>query len=239
MRKIKWIFIEIGYFLLKYSLRYRLSGEQQQWLQSIPDRIPEKRINFIFRHCQGKKVLHVGFADAPFTHERIQTGHLLHLLLKNIATEVYGIDSDKNAVSLYRSLTQDDLVSDVSAESLPQELLHSFDIILLGEILEHVKDPHGLIDRLHSSLRTGQRLIVTVPNYVSADNLAAALHKKESVHADHYWYFSPYTLMRLFERDKWKNVDFGYVSYSDKNPNITEKRYPHLSDGLAVVFQLK
>ena len=239
MGKIKWIFIEIGYFLLKYSLRYRLAGEQQQWLQPIPNRTPEKRIDFIFKHCKGKKVLHVGFADAPFTQERIRTGDLLHLHLKKIASEVYGIDADKNAVSIYRSITQDEMVGDVSAETLPQELLHSFDIILLGEILEHIKDPHGLIERLHACLRANQRLLVTVPNYVSTDNIAAALNKKESVHADHYWYFSPYTLMKLFEKDKWKNIDFGYVSYSNKKPNMTERRFPHLSDGLAVVFQLQ
>ena len=239
MHKIKWIFIEIGYFLLKYSLRYRIAGEQQQWLQAVPDRIPEKRVDFIFRHCKGKKVLHIGFADAPFTLERIRTGQLLHLHLKSIAAELYGIDSNKNAVSLYRSMTQDEHISDVSAESLPQELLHSFDIILLGEILEHVKDPHGLIEKLQASLRAGQRLLVTVPNYVSADNIAAALHKKESVHADHYWYFSPYTLGKIFDSEKWIRKDFAYVFYGDKAPNFIQRKYSHLSDGLAALYELK
>jgi hypothetical protein len=239
MRKLKWIFIELGYFFLKYALRYRISKTNSTWLQPTPDGITCARLDFIYKHCKEKKILHIGFADAPFTTERINEGRLLHLSLKNIAAVLYGVDADQHAVDIYCKMINDSEVLAAKIEDLPEDLIQQYEIILMGEVLEHMKDPHGVIGVLTRKMKAGQQILITVPNYLSADNVAAALNKTESVHPDHYWYFSPYTLGRMFESEKWMRQDFAYVFYGDKVPNFIQRKNSHLSDGLAALFELK
>lgn len=239
MKKTKWIFIQLGYFLLKHALRYRISKINSRWLQDTPEGVVCKRLDFIERHCKGKKVLHLGFADAPFTSERIQQGSLLHLTLKKIALGLKGVDADRESVDLYSRVTNDIEVIAAKTEDLSEDLIQQYELVLMGEILEHLKDPHTAIEHMAKNMKIGQTILVTVPNYVSADNLAASLNQTESVHSDHYWYFSPYTLGKIFCSEKWIRKDFAYVFYGDKAPNFIQKKYSHLSDGLAALYELK
>jgi SAM-dependent methyltransferase len=239
MKKIKWIFIELGYFFLKYALRYRISGSGRKWLQVTPEGEVCKREDFIFKHCKGIKILHIGFADAPFTAERIKDGSMLHLGLKQTAESLFGVDADKEAVDFYSRMTADLEVASLKTDELSVDFIRQFDLILMGEVLEHMKNPHGAMEGLAKKMKCGQQILVTVPNYVSADNIAASLNHKESIHPDHYWYFSPYTLGKIFDSEKWVRKEFAYVFYGKKDPNFIQVKHKHLSDGLAAIFELK
>jgi len=239
MKKIKWVFIELGYFFLKNALRYRISKMNSTWLQPTPEGISCTRLDFIYKHCKEKKILHIGFADSPYTAERIQDGSLLHMTLKQKVSALYGADSDKEAVDLYSNLTNDSEVVVLKIEELSINLIQQFDLILMGEVLEHLKNPHEVIEELTKKMKHGQQILITVPNYLSADNIAASLNQTESVHADHYWYFSPYTLGKIFDSEKWVRKEFAYVFYGKKDPNFIQVKHKHLSDGLAAIFELK
>ena len=55
------------------------------------------------------------------------------------------------------------LVGDVEQMELPFDT-PSFDVILCGDLIEHLRDPDGFLARVHLFLRTEGRLVLSTPN---------------------------------------------------------------------------
>lgn len=235
--------IAAGLFLLKRGLRYRITGEQSEWLQDIPKGELINREKYILMKCAEKSVLHIGFVDSPYTSQKMTDGSLLHLKLKKSAKKIYGVDTDNEAVQLFKSVTGDENASSDGWEGLSSGFVAGFDIVLAGELLEHLDFPGKLIDRFYKKMYKGQYLIISVPNITSLDAIAASLNRSESVHPDHHWYFSPFTLLKKFPADKWQMIDFAFGLYGSlndaENNNPLLKHYPNLGDCLLLTVQKK
>ncbi|MFN8252597.1 MAG: hypothetical protein U0V75_12025 [Ferruginibacter sp.] len=242
--KINWLSTGLGLQLLKRSLRKRLEGGGAAFMQDIPCKQPRilNRIDFILEECRNQKVLHVGFTDHPFTAERIQNKQLLHLQLKDIAAALYGIDADEPSVALYSNVTADKNVicADITKAYPDAVVQFSPQLILLGEVLEHLKNPHEAAEILYKSFRDGTKLLVTVPNYTALDNIAAALHQTESVHPHHYWHFSPYTLQKVFDPSRFDllQLHFGMYYQAGKKINAVMQANPFYGDCIMAVFSI-
>lgn len=239
MKKLKWIFIWCGLHLLKRGLRYRISGEQQRWLQAFPSAQLVNRKQFILDYCRNKSVLHIGFADAPFTAERIEQQNLLHTQLKAVASSLFGLDTNAEAVDNYRSLTGDVNVTAAPPGEFEQMNSFRYELILAGEVLEHIESPAAFISDCTNVLQAGQELLVTVPNYTSLDSIAATLNSTESVHEDHHWYFSPYTLFQKFDTAQWELQQFAFGVYGETQPNFIQQQFPAAGDCILAVFKRK
>src|SRR5574340_250857 len=66
------------------------------------------REEYIQGLSKGKRVLHFGFLDSPFSEEKIRSGQLLHLKIKKVADYLYGLDIDSQALQTYREKTNDE-----------------------------------------------------------------------------------------------------------------------------------
>ncbi len=230
--------------LLKTSLKKRLQGDAAGFLQTIPvsNSLIFNRVDFIKEQCSNKKILHIGFTDYPFTTERIADKSLLHLQLKEVAKEIYGLDADEKAITMYADATGDrnNSYCDITSVYPESALLFEPDIILLGEVLEHLQNPHEAINILYNQFANGTKLLVTVPNYMALDNIAASLHKTESVHPHHYWYFSSYTLLRLFAAEKFtlEQLHFGMYYKPGTKINAILRSYPYCGDCIMAIFTI-
>jgi 2-polyprenyl-3-methyl-5-hydroxy-6-metoxy-1,4-benzoquinol methylase len=142
-------------------------------------------------------------------------------------------------VKLYRNLSGDENVRTATLETITSEELRNFDIVVAGEIVEHLRNPSDFLNQLHQKMYTGQELLITVPNYVSFDSLAAVLNRTESVHPDHEWYFSPFTLSKKFDTRQWNKKVLLPAMYGkiDESYNFVKRSFPGLSDCLIVVVQ--
>ena len=239
MNKIKWIWIWLGLKFLKIGLSSRIKGDGILWLQPFNVQCLTNRNDWVLNYVKEKKVLHVGFADAPFTEDRIRDNTLLHTHLKKAAQFIFGIDTNMDAVQLYSRITGDKEVKSIGIEDMYAQELIDYDIILIGEVLEHVESPSILIEDLQTKLTPGQQLIVTVPNYISFDSLSAVLHNTESVHPDHHWYFSPYTLAKKFNPNFWCQEKLIFGLYGEKKPNFIQKTFPSIADCIVMVLSRK
>ncbi len=239
MRKLKWILIAAGMKLLKVGLQYRISGERRQWLQPIPKAGLVNRQQYIINYCRQKSVLHIGFADAPFTKERIEKNLLLHTAIQSVASFVFGIDTDEEAVAVYQNLTGDRNTQAEFLQNLQYQKALACELVLAGEVLEHTSNPVAFVDVCSSVLQAGQELMITVPNYTSLDSIAASLHGTESVHPDHHWYFSPYTLLQKFNKEEWQLLHFEFGLYGAAMPNFIQKKYMATGDCIIAVFKKK
>ena len=230
--------------MLKHSLKYRITGDNAHWLQNVPGNNPGifNRVDFILNQCIEKRILHIGFSDFPFTEEKITNQSLLHIQLKKISKSLLGLDNDKNAIEQYTSLTIDSNVvyGDITKEYPQQAIAFKPDIILLSEVLEHLSEPYKAIDILYDSFVDETKILVTVPNYMALDSIVSSFSKTEAIHPHHHWYFSPYTLRKLFDDKRFKLLDLNFGMYYLQNTVINGvlKQYPFNGDCIMATFSI-
>ena len=159
----------------------------------------EDRAEFLEALCPGRRVAHLGCADSPYTRELLGAGMLLHARLVGVA-EVTGFDVDAEALELLRAAFpgQRFVEADVTSE-IPAEELGGYELVIAGEVLEHVPDADSFLRGCASLLRPGGRLCVTVPNACCPKVGLRSLVGRESVHPDHRTYYGPRTLTRTLD----------------------------------------
>jgi 2-polyprenyl-3-methyl-5-hydroxy-6-metoxy-1,4-benzoquinol methylase len=90
------------------------------------------------------------------------TGYLSERLQQRGAT-VVGIDLDERAAERARRFCEAVYVGDIETMELPFEP-ESFDAIVCGDLIEHLRDPESTLQRLRPLLRPGGRLALSTPN---------------------------------------------------------------------------
>lgn len=152
----------------------------------------------ILRLCQGKKVLHLGCADYPFTE--MGPGRLLHTRLSQVASELWGLDNCANAMEQLRAMGFPNLVvadvEDLASAAIPGD----FDVIVAGEIIEHLACPGNFLRSIRSIMSERTQLVLTTQNAFGFKLFVHSLLGNEKVHSDHNYYFSYYTISQLLEK---------------------------------------
>lgn len=181
------------------------------------------RQGFLVAACAGKTVLHVGCVDAGLTEERLNRGELLHQRLGAVAQELWGTDVDVRGVRLLLEHGIDrvlpiDLAAGLSSTSELSAI--TFDVVVLGEVLEHLVNPGTMLAALRVLMRPGRtRLIVSVPNAFSLTSLASIARRTETVHPDHNFYFSRTTLRTLLAKCGLRVLEeYAYTFDPDRLP---------------------
>jgi SAM-dependent methyltransferase len=146
-------------------------------------------------------IAHLGCTDAPYTTERIARGELLHAALVEQAMAaggtVVGIDVDASGIErLQEALPGTSYLCCPFPEGLPLSERGRYDLVIAGEVLEHVANVGVFLGGCRQLLAPGGRLCVTVPNACSPKIGFRALAGTEVVHPDHWVYFGPKTLDR-------------------------------------------
>jgi 2-polyprenyl-3-methyl-5-hydroxy-6-metoxy-1,4-benzoquinol methylase len=100
----------------------------------------------------GNRVLDVGCSS----------GYLSEPVAANGNT-VVGIELDPEAARGAERFCERVLVGDVTTMELPFEP-GSFDVVLLGDVIEHLREPVAALARLRPLLRPGGKLVLSTPN---------------------------------------------------------------------------
>lgn len=141
---------------------------------------------------------HVGCTDAPYTRERLATGQLLHAaLIKRSGVGVVGFDIDNEGLEALRAeFPGARLVCADISKNVPREHVGAYNLVVAGEVLEHVRDAGAFLDGCRALLRLGGEVCVTVPNACCPKIGVRSLVGIEVVHPDHFVYYGPRTLRR-------------------------------------------
>lgn len=162
---------------------------------------------YILDACRDARVLHLGCVDHPFLHERLVSGDLLHAAIAEVASDLWGVDLDRAGLDTLRAAGFANL-HEADIEHLDAAgLTGQFDVIVAGEIVEHLTSPGAFLRHVPRLLAPGGKLLVTVPSAQSIRLVANALRRVEVVHPDHKAYFSPHTLTELLASNELTVVD--------------------------------
>lgn len=157
---------------------------------------------------KGAWVRHDLLAMVPTTPRRVLsvgcgTGDT-ELHLQQRGAEVTGIDVAAESVAIASSRLTKVLIGDVEQDPLPELLPHSFDLILCGDVLEHLRFTEHVLDRLRSWITPDGALVVSVPNATHHSVLRQLALHRDWQYADaglfdrgHYRLFTKKSLLRL------------------------------------------
>jgi hypothetical protein len=173
-------------------------------------------------------VLDIGCAHSGLLDERLSTGTVLHARLAGVTSGLLGVDIDAASVDKLRAGGSNSLlVADISENVGPvlaelEKSLGGCDIVLCGELLEHLTSPGMLLKGCHRiAAQYGATLLVTVPNAFCIRRVMYHCKGVELVHPDHKYYFSWKTIETLLIQSDFEPTD--RLFYSDEV--ATPQRY--------------
>ena len=189
------------------------------------------REQFILDVCKGRRVLHLGCADFPYTEESLASGTWLHHKVSDVASSCLGVDLDSNSVARLHERHDIDNIMQGNAEQLDKLHIGLFDVVLAGEIIEHINNPGLFLHTARLVLKPDGRLLITTTNAFCLRRFVRIPFRYESIHPDHTYYFSHTTLQTLVKR-------FGYQLEESHSYRILSKRplLPYILERLSTVI---
>jgi hypothetical protein len=178
---------------------------------------PVNRSAFIVDHCRGRNVLDLGCYDETALVKR-EANEWLHSRIASVATSVIGVDnsSDLPPDGISTGPSSRIIRGDVTALGavLPGDA--DPDVIVAGELIEHLTDPTAFLRQI-KILFEGRRFIASTPNATQLSNVLLGIASRESNHRDHLQVFSYKTLTTLCSRTgfaDWRLVPY-HVQYTE------------------------
>jgi 2-polyprenyl-3-methyl-5-hydroxy-6-metoxy-1,4-benzoquinol methylase len=161
----------------------------------------EERKQKVVELCRGKRVLHLGCTDWPFTEEKIREHSLLHAMIAEVATDLVGVDiSDEGLAHLAKADPKWKLVNADACTYVPD---FPVDVVVASELIEHLENPGQLFRGIARWATEKVSVVVTTPNAQSLKSALRALVGKEECHPDHTVVFSTKTITQLLDRTGW------------------------------------
>lgn len=158
-------------------------------IHRVPTAPSVAREPFILARAKGKTVLNIG-CDSP-----------LHAALRAVATRVYGLDKTPCAVPDFFAFDLE------RCHKTPLPPIRDLDLVVCGEVLEHLSNPGHFLDELH---RYACPVLVTVPNAYAAAGTALMRRGTENVNRDHVAWYSWRTLTTLLQRHRWTIAEWAW-----------------------------
>lgn len=219
------------------------------------------RTHYLIDRARGRNVIHLGFVDARNMREKLDTSAWLHAQLAEVAAHIVGIDADSAGVEVARELGYEAYVADVeSFESIGATGARPAEIVIAGEIIEHLGSPGSFLDATGQLIEPDGELAITTPNPTALTNVILGLMRREAQNADHVGWQSWRTLEALLDRHGYDVAELAYYRHPRFVPSPEEPlgarvrcwafnayqsiawpvfaAAPSLADGLIVVAKL-
>lgn len=172
------------------------------------------RWDFLRPLVEGKDVLEIGPAELVGTVNRQKRERWIHGRIAEAANRLVGIEISEEQAEALRAEGYDIRVGDAQTFDVGE----AFDVIVAGELIEHLSNPGLFLDRALSHLRPGGVLALTTPNRYSAQSIRAVV--RSGVHppyrkpiAKHVVYFDGDSLPALLERHGFHDVTVCYCKW--------------------------
>tara|TARA_Y100000034_G_scaffold30705_1_gene37518 strand:+ start:2886 stop:3746 length:861 start_codon:yes stop_codon:yes gene_type:complete len=150
-----------------------------------------RRSRFISKMCSGKSILDFGCGGGGFL-----------LKIKDSCSKCDGLEKDRAFVKI---MTEQGfkIYNDID------ELTEKYDIITLFHVLEHLKDPKDMLNKLSKHLNSGGQIIIEVPQ---SNDALLSMYKCKAFTEFTYWgchlfLFNNFTLNKVIQ-DAGLNVDY-------------------------------
>jgi 2-polyprenyl-3-methyl-5-hydroxy-6-metoxy-1,4-benzoquinol methylase len=167
----------------------------------------DHKVSFVIRHAEGRKVLDLGCVDHdPAAYE---SKFWVHKALVEKAQSVVGMDLSEEGTKFLRSKGYNVIFGDAQNFDLNDK----FDIIVAGDLIEHLENFNGFIDSCKKSLAPGGSILISTPNPWYWRNVVKSIISVEvENHPEHTCWLCPRTLRQLVARHGMSIADIEFGS---------------------------
>ncbi len=154
--------------------------------------------------CRGRRVLHlgcVGFTDCSLPEKVALARQSLHKKVSEVA-DCVGLDIDQETIEQLKGAGVFQNIMVGNAERLEQMggQLKPFDVVLAGDIIEHLSNPGAMLEGAKAHLKPGGCLLVSTPNSMGLPAYLRYVTGRFQEGRQHVLCFNGVTLAQLLER---------------------------------------
>jgi len=192
------------------------------------------RDEVIIEYCKGKKVLHIGATDSPFTEEKFNNNLLLHCKINSVTNDLLGIDIDQDSINYLRNKGYNNIITFDMNNLMELEFMP--DIIIFGETIEHLLNLEIALTNIKRIMKNDTKLIISTPNAMWINKIINTLFSFEDQHIDHKIIFSYATLSNLFRVTGFKLEKVYFTFLNRKHEGISKyikKSFCHMFNGFS------
>jgi SAM-dependent methyltransferase len=141
------------------------------------------------------------------------TGYISRLL-KQSGCRVVGVESDRSAAHSAASICDKVILADLNGSAWTEQLEEQFDVVLMGDVLEHLVQPDAVLRTVRQLLLPGGVVIISLPNIVHWSQRLKTLLGRFDYQSvglldyTHLRFFTVRTAMALIENSGYRIVDF-------------------------------
>jgi 2-polyprenyl-3-methyl-5-hydroxy-6-metoxy-1,4-benzoquinol methylase len=198
------------------ALRYR-----HRQLAAARGRFAGNRIKVLQNQARGKKVLDVGCVSHDFHFASGGRGRWLHQHIVEVAAECIGADTDEVGIKAMREAGYDVVQADVTGDVGALRDRGPFDVVIAGEIIEHLPAPQLLLERSRELLRPGGTLVLTTPNPFAPRRARLGALGPTWENVDHVSYLFPSGIAEMADRTGLRLARFGTIGWPHGKPTGT------------------
>ena len=176
---------------------------------------------FIQDFCRNRDVLDLGCIrhSADFAKN---DPNWLHQKIRDVAKNVVGIDYLDDEVRKLQNLGYDIRLGDVTK---PLPLDGKFDVIVAGDLIEHLTNFEGFFENCVRLLKKDGVLIISTPNPFFSDEFHYVSYKRNYlINPEHTCWIDPQALSQLVHRFEFRITDIHFLSNSWRLGNLIWER---------------
>ena len=163
-----------------------------------------------------KEVLDLGCVDHEAKQE--EGRDWLHRKIRETARKTLGVDYAADEVARLKAKGYEVVQGNVESLNLGRE----FDVIIAGNLIEHLSNPGLFLENVKRHLKPGGTFILTTDNCYGLRSLkAVTLHDGIRPNQEHAMTFEEEVLRQLLKRHHFEILDFRY--YNGPYPNPLKK----------------
>ncbi len=189
--------------------RWILGAKSSPNMKDFSSKIAFKdhKIRFAVEHCREKDVLDLGCVQ--HNPENYKSRFWLHKALAEVSSSLEGLDLYEEGVAYLQQVGYHINVG--NAENF--DLGKQFDVIVAGDLIEHLGDLRGFLMSCQSHLRPGGKLLISTPNpWYWRNVVKALLFGAVSNNPEHTLWMCPVTLSQLVSRYGLRLVQWHFGS---------------------------
>jgi SAM-dependent methyltransferase len=161
-------------------------------------------------YVAGQAVLDIGSINHSF--ERTPAGRpWMFAFLERYAASVAGIDISAAEVAKARAAGHDIIHADAETYRAGRR----FDVVMAGDVIEHLSNPGLFLDCSRANLRPGGRLVLATPNTYALSELfgvVSGFTNDPPAHPEHSCTFTPTMLRALCARYGFEQEALHYIN---------------------------
>jgi 2-polyprenyl-3-methyl-5-hydroxy-6-metoxy-1,4-benzoquinol methylase len=167
----------------------------------------DHKIAFVLRHVHGKEVLDLGCVQ--HNPENYKSRYWLHKAIAGFASRLEGMDLYSEGVLYLRERGYNVSVGDATKFNLGRR----FEVIVVGDLIEHLENFEGFIESCQAHLRPAGKLLISSPNPWYWRNVVKAILRSEVANnPEHTCWLCPRTLRQLVRRHGMDVVEVSFGS---------------------------